>query len=156
MCADIQLAETPGQFDAAGQLVRAYAQCLGLDLEFQGFSDELNSLSSLYGPPRGALFLAERHGEPVGVVGLRELGAGVAEMKRMYVLEQHRGAGIGQALTRAVLTHAQELGYRAVRLDSIRELESALRLYRDFGFREIAPYRFNPYPGAVFMEYTIS
>lgn len=156
MSVKIELAETPDQFDAAGRLFRAYAEFLGLDLEFQGFSDELNSLSTMYGPPKGAILLAEVQGNLVGAVGLRELETGVAEMKRMYVLEQHHGAGIGKALTQAFLTHAKNLGYRSVRLDSIRELETALKLYRDFGFHEIEPYRFNPHPDAVFMEYAIS
>ena len=156
MSVKIVLAETPDQFDSAGQLFRAYAEFLGLDLEFQGFSDELTSLSRVYGPPKGALLLAEVHGDPVGAVGLRELETGVAEMKRMYVLEQYHGAGIGKVLTQAFLTHAKDLGYRSVRLDSIRELETALKLYRSFGFEEIEPYRFNPHPDAVFMEYEIS
>ena len=48
------------------------------------------------------------------------------------------------------------MGYGSVRLDSVRELDKALRLYQAFGFKEIEPYRFNPHPEAVFMEYRIS
>ncbi|MFL1404758.1 hypothetical protein ACJO2E_05370 [Marinobacter sp. M1N3S26] len=47
------------------------------------------------------------------------------------------------------------LGEHIIRLDTIPELDSALRLYRRLGFREIPPYRYNPHPDAVFMEYRL-
>lgn len=151
MSVNIEVAETTEQFDAGGRLIRAYAEFLGLDLEFQGFSSELASLSTMYGP----LLLAMLRGIHVGAVGLREFEPGVAEMKRMYVLPDYHGMGVGKALTEAFLGRAKELGYGSVRLDSIRELDKALRLYSDYGFKEIEPYRFNPHPEAVFMEYKI-
>ena len=39
-----------------------------------------------------------------------------------------------------------------MRLDTLPGMVEAQRLYRELGFREIAPYRPNPVPGAVFME----
>jgi GNAT superfamily N-acetyltransferase len=152
----IAVAETSEQFREANELFRQYAEFLGHDLEFQGFSEELESLPEMYGPPKGVLLLAYVEDEPVGVVGLREFEQGIAEMKRMYVLEGYQGRGIGKALTQAFLDHARDLGYQSVRLDSIRELDGALRLYRRFGFEEIEPYRFNPHPEAVFMELRIT
>lgn len=47
------------------------------------------------------------------------------------------------------------MGYHSVLLDSIPELDKALKLYRNIGFRELEPYRHNPHPDAVFMEYKI-
>ena len=156
MPVEVATATAAQQFDAGSNLFRAYAVFLGLDLEFQGFSEELESLTEMYGPPKGALLLAYVEDRPVGVVGLREFAPGIAEMKRMYVLEGYQGMGVGKALTQAFLDHARDLGYQRVRLDSIRELDGALRLYRRFGFEEIEPYRFNPHPEAVFMELDIS
>lgn len=155
MSIKIEVAESAEQFEAGGRLIRAYAEFLGLDLEFQGFSGELVSLPKMYGPPQGALLLANVDGTYVGVVGLRKLEAKVAEMKRMYVLAEHHDRGIGKALNEALLDKAREMGYNSVRLDSARELDKALRLYQGFGFKEIEPYRFNPHPEAVFMEYKI-
>ena len=53
MSVSIEVAETAEQFDLGGRLIRAYAEFLGLDLEFQGFSSELASLPIMYGPPKG-------------------------------------------------------------------------------------------------------
>jgi len=86
MSVGIEAAETTEQFDAGGQLIRAYADFLGLDLEFQRFSSELALLPKMYGPPKGALLLATLEGIRVGAVGLREFEPGIAEMKRMFVL----------------------------------------------------------------------
>ena len=72
------------------------------------------------------------------------------------MLSDYHGRGIGKALTKAFLTKATEMGYASVRLDSIRKLHNALMLYQNFGFEEIEPYRFNPHPEAVFMEYKIT
>lgn len=156
MSVKIEVAETAKQFEVGRQLIHAYAEFLGLDLEFQGFSDELISLPTIYGSPKGALLLANLDGVYVGGVGLREFEPGIAEMKRMYVLSDYHGRGIGKSLTNAFLVKAAEMGFSSVRLDSIRELDKALRLYQSFGFKEIEPYRFNPHPEAIFMEYKIS
>lgn len=156
MSVKIEAAKTATQFEAAGSLFLAYAESLGLDLEFQGFSVELTSLPKMYGAPKGAVLLAELNGRYVGVVGLRELSPNIAEMKRMYVLPDYRGLGVGNILTGVILTEAKVLGYGVMRLDSVRSLDAALRLYENAGFKEIEPYRFNPYPDAVFMECAIS
>ena len=54
-------------------------------------------------PPGGALLLAERDGATVGCVGLRPLGEGRCELKRMYVRPVHRGLGIGRSLAAAII-----------------------------------------------------
>ena len=77
MSINIEVAETTEQFDAGGRLIRAYAEFLGRDLEFQGFSSELASLPTMYGPPNGALLLAKLRDIHVGAVGLREFEPGV-------------------------------------------------------------------------------
>lgn len=156
MAVEVEIAKTEKQFEAGSQLFRAYAKYLGLDLEFQGFSDELMSLSKMYGEPKGALLLAKFEGIYVGAVGLREFELGIAEMKRMYVLSNYHGMGIGKTLTESFLNQAKEMGYCSIRLDSIRALDKALQLYRYYGFEEIDTYRFNPHPEAVFMEYKIT
>jgi GNAT superfamily N-acetyltransferase len=148
----VELASTQEQFSQGALLFRAYAQFLGVDLEFQGFSSELKNVAHMYGPPKGALLLAKHQGSYVGVVGLREFAPGVAEMKRMFVSEYCHGKGIGKMLMKSFLSEASRLGYQKIYLDTIPELQSALQLYRSFGFEEIGPYRFNPHPEAIFLE----
>lgn len=152
----IVIAETEEQFTQGAKLIRTYAESQGFDLEFQGFSSELATINTMYGRPKGALLLATNQNQYVGVVALREFRTGIAEMKRMFVPDQHQKQGIGRQLALAFLEVAQDLGYDRVWLDSIPELSSALSLYKSLGFRSIEPYRYNPHPEAVFLEYSFS
>src|SRR5437868_4869026 len=67
-------------------LFREYADGLGIDLCFQNFEQELQTLPGAYAPPEGGLFLAMASEDAAaGCVGLRRIDRGVAEMKRLFV-----------------------------------------------------------------------
>ncbi len=140
----------------ARTLFTEYADSLGFDLGFQGFSTELDTLPGTYAPPGGTLLLARSGTDCAGCVAVRRLEEGVCEMKRLYVRPRYRGCGAGRLLALSSIRAAQRMGYRLMRLDTIATMEAARRLYRDLGFVEIPPYRFNPIPGAVYMELDLS
>lgn len=145
-------ARTPVERAHARALVEEYAAGLAVDLDFQGFREEIARFPGEYAPPDGLLLLAIEDGEPVGVVGLRKLTGPVCEMKRLYVRRAARGRGLGRALAERLLEAARRLGYHRMRLDTLPDMTAAIRLYRELGFREVPPYRYNPLPGATFME----
>ncbi len=111
-------------------------------------------------PPHGQTFVAERSdGTKLGMVFLRKSGPEAMEVKRLYVLPEARGTGAGRALVATALDAARGAGVSAVRLDSTRNLEAAIALYRTFGFMERPPYVESDLysidvlaPHAVFME----
>jgi hypothetical protein len=70
----IKSATSPTDLVAIKHLFTAYASALGIDLSFQSFTTELDSLPGLYSSPSGALFLAlTPETEAIGCVGLRPL-----------------------------------------------------------------------------------
>jgi ribosomal protein S18 acetylase RimI-like enzyme len=145
-------ADTPPRIEAARALFVEYAGSLGVDLAFQNFEDELRGLPGAYAPPGGRLRLALAGDIAVGCAALRRIDDAVCEMKRLYVAPAARGTGLGRRLALDVIEIAREIGYERMRLDTLPSMKTAQALYEQLGFREIAPYRVNPVPGARFLE----
>ena len=146
-------AVSPAAIAEVRELFLEYAKSLGFSLCFQSFDKELAELPGDYAPPEGRLLLARCDGQPAGCVALHRLEPGVAEMKRLYVRPGFRGKGLGRVLAQAVVEEARVIGYRRIRLDTVEPvMKDAVKLYRLMGFKEIAPYRANPIPGALYME----
>lgn len=142
----------PDHYEMAGGLFREYAAQLGVDLCFQDFATELQRLPVMYGRPGGCLLLVMRGSRPVGCGALRRLSDGVCEMKRLYIRNEARKRSLGRRVAERLLEMAADLGYRAVRLDTLADMSPARNLYRSLGFREIAAYYSNPLSNSVYME----
>jgi DNA-binding MarR family transcriptional regulator len=97
-----------------------------------------------YRLPRGVFVIARSDGEPVASGGVRTLG-GTAEIKRMWVHADWRGAGLGSRMLRRLEEEVVALGHRVVRLDTRRVLTEAIALYERSGYRAIERYNDNPY-----------
>jgi ribosomal protein S18 acetylase RimI-like enzyme len=141
---------------AAREILREYAETLGIDLCFQNFEAELAGLPGEYAPPGGALLLAWVDGELAGCGALRPLPdvdyANACEMKRLYVRRAFRRFGLGRALAVALMDAATQAGYSAMLLDTLDDMEAARELYTSLGFEAIPPYYFNPIPGAHYLK----
>ncbi len=147
----IRAAQRGADLDVVRELFREYAASTRAPACFTMLEDELAALPGAYAPPDGRLLLAE-DGGPAGCVALRRLDAGTAEMKRLYVRDRMRGSGLGRRLAQAVIDAARATGAHRLVLDTLPHMASAQALYRNLGFREIAPYLAEPTPGAICFE----
>ena len=133
-----------------------YAASLNVDLCFQNFSAELDSLPGEYGPPRGALVFATVNGELAGCCAMRPLDgvdySNACEMKRLYVRPAFRGLRLGRQLAESILDLSRQAGYDCILLDTLDDMESARALYQELGFEEVPPYYFNPIAGAHYLK----
>ncbi len=146
-------AKSDSDFQIAVQLFKEYASEIGIDLEFQNFSKELENLKDQYSRPKGAIFIVRHNTSSVsGCFGIRALEGLICELKRMYLKTEARGFGIGKLMLEKSIAIGKELGYQKMRLDTLSTMYSAIELYKKTGFYEIKPYRFNPIKGAKYFE----
>ncbi len=149
-------AATDADWQGLRELFREYADQLGVDLCFQGFESELQSLPNQYAPPLGTALIATVEDELAGCCALRPIEnvdyPNAAEMKRLYVRKAFRGFGLGRMLTEAILEAARCAGYACVLLDTLDDMEAARALYTELGFQEIDPYYHNPLEGAHYLK----
>lgn len=94
------------------------------------------------------LFFAVEGGELCGMLSLAIMpttqGAGCfGYLDDVFVLEQHRGQGIGAKLMREALNHARKSGCVRVELGTRRDNINARRLYERLGFREVDGVRYS-------------
>jgi GNAT superfamily N-acetyltransferase len=154
---EIRQAETGPDIAAARELFREYEAWLGMDLCFQGFEQELDTLPGKYAAPAGRLLLASVDNILAGCAALRPLSPGVCEMKRLFVRGEFRSHGLGRLLIRQLIAEARSIGYGAMRLDTYpAKMAKAVELYRSHGFTEISPYYDNPHEGVLFMELALT
>ena len=119
-----------------------------LDALYRRLPGNLDSLPATPGqmsPPEGCFIVIESGGEPVACGGVKRLDGETGEIKRMYVVPEIRGRGVGRALLAELERRCRELGYGTVRLDTGPDQPGAKALYESAGYRTIADYNSNPY-----------
>lgn len=139
-------------FKIAKQLTLDYLEWLGIDLDYQGTENELNSLNKIYNHPKGAFIYILIDNKLAGGAGVRFLKKDICEMKRLFIYNEFRGQQLGLLLCNKLIETSKKLGYKRMRLDTVSKLETAIKLYQQIGFYQIEPYCENPDATAKFME----
>jgi GNAT superfamily N-acetyltransferase len=147
-----KIANTLQEFETGKDLFQQYATSLDIDLCFQDFTKELETIAIQYNKPKGALFLVYNGELAVGCAGIRQFDTETAELKRMYVNAAYRGMQVGRKLLELTIDIAKGLNYTKIRLDTLPSMIQAQKLYHASGFYEIPSYRYNPVKGVVYME----
>jgi ribosomal protein S18 acetylase RimI-like enzyme len=152
---EIKQALSEDLYQATSVIFIEYANSLGINLDFQNFDDELKTIPSNYGPPEGCVLLAFHKNNLAGCVGVRKFKDGICEMKRLYVRPEFRRKKIGITLSKSIIEASCKIGYKYMRLDTLPQMKEAIALYQSLGFKEIKPYRYNPFEGAKFFELSL-
>ena len=89
---------------------------------------------------RGGSFrvVTTSEGVIVGCGGLYPIDDREAEIRRMYLLPEARGAGIGRKLLEELISVATERRFERVSLETASVLKEAISLYRKRGFEPAA------------------
>ncbi len=78
--------------------------------------------------------------KPIGCGAFKEYGPGKAEIKRMFVLPEYRGQGIGLNILKELELWAAELNYRECILETGKKQPEAIGLYQKAGYSVIPSY----------------
>ena len=128
-----------GDNKALAIIIRAALTEFGANKPGTVYYDETtDALYQLFQKEGAAYFVAERSGEILGGGGIypsNGLPHGTCELVKMYLSPQSRGIGLGRKLIEKSLQAAQGLGYTQVYIETMPELEQALKTYEKFGFQ---------------------
>ena len=149
---DIKIVDGINHIDEVKNLIIEYTKFLGRDLTFQNLDDELNDIAKKYCPPNGRLLCAQIDEKIIGCVAYHKFDENRCEMKRLFVLEDYRKFYVGKKLIEEILFFAKNDGYKEMILDTIKPLQSAIHLYKKFGFVETEPYYKNPMSDVIYMK----
>jgi putative acetyltransferase len=90
----------------------------------------------------GGTFLAMfKDGEMICTGAIRQWQADICELKRLWLLTEYHGRGLGYRMLQELLAFARKKGYKRIRLETDPVAQSrALEFYRQMGFYEIPGY----------------
>ena len=80
-------------------------------------------------------------GEMICTGAIRRWKDDICELKRLWLLMEYHGQGLGYRMLQELLSFSRERGYRRIRLETDPVAQSrALKFYRRIGFAEIPSY----------------
>lgn len=151
-----KVAETEEDFDLVRELFLEYFSLYREYLGNQDLKKELQDIPGKYAFPNGCLILAiDMNNLAVGCVGIKKFDDTACEMGRLYVKPKYRKRCIGYMLVEMFIKEAVKIGYKRLLLDTVPELKSAIKLYKQFGFKEISPYYNSPIKNPIYMELSV-
>jgi GNAT superfamily N-acetyltransferase len=104
-----------------------------------------------FDPPDGLFLVGLLDGIPVATGGWRRIGAGTAEIKRMYVSEAARRRGLARALLTELERTAGAAGFAELVLNTGPEQPEAVALYESSGYAPAPPFGYYArFPRALF------
>lgn len=108
------------------------------DFDARGALDELHDIQKNYFE-NGGIFLVMLKGEEIICTGaIRQLAGELCELKRLWLLPEYHGQGLGYRMLQELLTFARAQGYKRIQLETDAVAQSrAVELYKRIGFREI-------------------
>lgn len=125
---------------AIEQLVSMVLAEYGLQLDPAGTDLDLRDIETSYLTPGGAFdVLVDDAGMIIGSVGLCPVSSSTCELRKMYLVREARGCGLGRRLIEHALARAAELGFRRVVLETASVLQTAVSLYERYGFQRYTP-----------------
>lgn len=109
-------------------------------LEKEGELHDVDDFQQAYVNNDGLFLVVLDDQRVVGTGALKRMDQKIAELKRLWLLEEYHGQGIGYRIVMQLFDFAREKGYSQIRLQTGEVQKRALEFYRKLGFYEIESY----------------
>jgi putative acetyltransferase len=108
----------------------------------EGRDQDLGDLDTHYFNGNGyfGVVVNENTNDIIGTFGLHRASPSTFELRKMYLLKDSRGKGIGRTMLRTAIAIAIEKNCKKIVLETISPLKEAIALYQKYGFKEIEPH----------------
>ena len=119
-------------------------------------------LEMVYGNPGFLLLAIDDDGERLGCIGLRDIDdpaepdVKTGEIRRLFVREPGRRAGVGAELVEHLLHEAQQRGFERLVLNTVPSMKEAIALYGRVGFSSAEPYVEEPLEDTLYFARRVS
>jgi GNAT superfamily N-acetyltransferase len=132
----------PEPFDAPEVAALCLAQQVEMTTLYEGEGDiGPTREAAMFEPPDGVfIVIRDDRGRAVGCGGVARFDDRRGELKRMYVVPELRGRGLGRLLLEDLEAGARRLGFRSLVLETGDRQHEALGLYESFGYERIPCY----------------
>jgi putative acetyltransferase len=112
--------------------------------ESRGQLHDMDDFHQSYVDNNGIFLVMTDDDRIIGTGAIRRIDDEVCELKRVWLLFEYHGQGLGYRMIQELLSFAREKGYRRIRLETDRDAQSrAYNLYSRLGFYEIPRYSSN-------------
>ena len=123
-------------FHEAGTLEESITKYTAL-----GVLKDMDDIQQNYFGNGGTFLVTVENGRVVGTGAIRFLEPNVCELKRMWLLTDFHGQGLGYRMIQELFACARARGYRWMRLQTDARIQTrAVEFYRKLGFYEIPRY----------------
>ena len=130
------------QDDEICKIIKTVGAEFGAIGEGFGPSDlEVLAMSKHYSEEKQSLYLVAMHyGKVVGGCGVAPFNGShqVCELKKLFLLPEGRGLGLGKKLSQQCLDFAKQQGFQQCYLDTLASMQSAVALYNKLGFEHLS------------------
>ncbi len=131
----------PKDNEALSRVIKTSLEKLDLALDGTVYTDEATDfMFDGYQKEGSVYFIAEEDGKLLGGSGIAAIPNqedNNCELQRMFLNEDARGKGIGQALMKKCIDFAKDFGYELVYLETFGDMHSARKLYERSGFKYV-------------------
>lgn len=112
--------------------------------EARGQLHDLDELRQTYLDHDGTFLVLTEDERIIGTGAIRKIDEQTCELKRLWLLFEYHGQGLGYRMIQELFSFAREKGYRRIRLETDQAAQNrAFELYKRLGFYEIPRYSDN-------------